>query len=167
VARSCLREAALGLSDVDMIVAAPARRGYRAALASHPGVPVERITVADDERMHTGLARAVSRESARWPWWAVAPISRLRREAAAPRPPKMIGDAWTHARCEATVSPAKDIHDVNGVDAVVVAGALYADRWRGARPDWRRGATRVRRRRCGVAGRSDGSVMAHTLPGRP
>jgi hypothetical protein len=89
------------------------------------------------------------------------------RGAAAPGPPGMIGVALTHARCEATVGPANDIHDVTGVDAVVVAGALYAHRWRGARHDWRRGAAPVRRRQCGVAGRSDGSVMAHTLPGRP
>ena len=53
VARDCLHEASLELSDVDLIVAAPARHGYRAALASQLGVPVERITVADDERMHT------------------------------------------------------------------------------------------------------------------
>ncbi|HXL61962.1 MAG TPA: 3-oxoacyl-[acyl-carrier-protein] synthase III C-terminal domain-containing protein [Mycobacterium sp.] len=53
VARSCLQEASLGLADVDVIVAAPARHGYRAALATHLGVPVDRITVADDERMHT------------------------------------------------------------------------------------------------------------------
>jgi 3-oxoacyl-[acyl-carrier-protein] synthase III len=53
VARNCLREASLELSDVDMIVAAPGRGGYRTALATHLGVPVERITVADDERMHT------------------------------------------------------------------------------------------------------------------
>jgi 3-oxoacyl-[acyl-carrier-protein] synthase-3 len=51
VARSCLEEASLELADVDMIVAAPAR--YRAALATHLDVPVDRITVADDEGMHT------------------------------------------------------------------------------------------------------------------
>jgi hypothetical protein len=49
VARSCLQEASLELADVDMIVAAPARHGYRAALATHLAVPVDRITVADDE----------------------------------------------------------------------------------------------------------------------
>jgi 3-oxoacyl-[acyl-carrier-protein] synthase-3 len=51
VARSCLVEASVELADVDMIVAAPAR--YRAALATHLDVPVDRITVADDEGMHT------------------------------------------------------------------------------------------------------------------
>ena len=53
VACSCLQEASFSLADVDMIVAAPARHGYRAALAAHLGVPVDRITVADDEAMHT------------------------------------------------------------------------------------------------------------------
>ena len=48
VARGCLRESALELSDVDAIVAAPARHRYRAALATSLGVPVDRITVADD-----------------------------------------------------------------------------------------------------------------------
>jgi 3-oxoacyl-[acyl-carrier-protein] synthase-3 len=58
VARDCLDESSLRLSDVDLIAAAPARRGYRAALAAHLGVPVERITVADDERMHTASLAA-------------------------------------------------------------------------------------------------------------
>jgi 3-oxoacyl-[acyl-carrier-protein] synthase-3 len=53
VAHSCLQEASLEPADVDMIVAAPARHRYRAALATHLGVPVDRITVADDEGMHT------------------------------------------------------------------------------------------------------------------
>lgn len=65
VARACLDESSLALSDVDVIAAAPARRGYRAALAAQLGVPVERITVAADEKMHTAslvaaLDRAVS-----------------------------------------------------------------------------------------------------------
>jgi 3-oxoacyl-[acyl-carrier-protein] synthase-3 len=61
VAQSCLQEASLGLSDVDMIVASPARHGYRAALAAKLAIPVERITVADDESMHTAsLVSALS-----------------------------------------------------------------------------------------------------------
>ncbi len=61
VAHSCLQEASLGLSDVDIIVAAPARHGYRAALAAQLAVPVERIIVADDESMHTAsLVAALS-----------------------------------------------------------------------------------------------------------
>lgn len=66
VARSCLKEASLEPSDVDLIVAAPARHGYRAALARHLEVPAERITVADDERMHTAsLVAALQRGSGR------------------------------------------------------------------------------------------------------
>jgi 3-oxoacyl-[acyl-carrier-protein] synthase III len=52
-ARACLNESCLSLDDVDAIVAAPARRGYRAALASRLGVAVEKIIVADDENIHT------------------------------------------------------------------------------------------------------------------
>ncbi len=62
VAQSCLQEASLGLSDVDVIVASPARHGYRAALAAKLAIPVQRITVADDESMHTAsLVSALSR----------------------------------------------------------------------------------------------------------
>ena len=44
-----------------MIVASPARQGYRAALAAKLAIPVERITVADDESMHTAsLVSALS-----------------------------------------------------------------------------------------------------------
>jgi 3-oxoacyl-[acyl-carrier-protein] synthase III len=53
VACACLDESSLALSDVDVIAAAPARRGYRAALAAQLGVPVERITVATHEKTHT------------------------------------------------------------------------------------------------------------------
>jgi 3-oxoacyl-[acyl-carrier-protein] synthase-3 len=65
VARACLDESSLALSDIDVIAAAPARRGYRAALAVQLGVPVERITVAAEEKTHTAslvaaLDRAVS-----------------------------------------------------------------------------------------------------------
>lgn len=50
---SCLARASRGLEEVDAIVAAPARPGYRAALATRLGVPESRISVADDVRMHT------------------------------------------------------------------------------------------------------------------
>ncbi|NVN48327.1 3-oxoacyl-[acyl-carrier-protein] synthase III C-terminal domain-containing protein [Mycolicibacterium hippocampi] len=53
VVRRCLHEANLTMSDIDIIVAAPPRAGYRAALARRLAVPVERIVVAHDERMHT------------------------------------------------------------------------------------------------------------------
>ena len=61
VAQSCLQEASLDLSDVDVIVASPARHGYRAALAAKLAIPLGRITVADDESMHTAsLVSALS-----------------------------------------------------------------------------------------------------------
>jgi 3-oxoacyl-[acyl-carrier-protein] synthase-3 len=52
-ARGCLVKSSLGLDDVDVIVAAPPLREYRAALAAELGVPLERIIVAGDERTHT------------------------------------------------------------------------------------------------------------------
>ena len=64
VAHNCLEEASLGLSDIDVIVAAPARHGYRAALAAQLAVPVERIVVADDENMHTASLVAALRGAA-------------------------------------------------------------------------------------------------------
>jgi 3-oxoacyl-[acyl-carrier-protein] synthase-3 len=64
-ARRCLTAAALELSDADAIVAAPARDGYRTALAAHLGVPVSRITVAGDERMHTAALIAALHDGAR------------------------------------------------------------------------------------------------------
>ncbi|MDZ4235239.1 MAG: 3-oxoacyl-[acyl-carrier-protein] synthase III C-terminal domain-containing protein, partial [Dietzia sp.] len=62
VARRCLDEAALTLADVEAIVAAPARAGYRAALATHLGISVERIVVAQDERMHTAALPCALRD---------------------------------------------------------------------------------------------------------
>ena len=57
-AASCAR-----LSAIDMIVAAPARPGFRAALGDRLGVPVEPDQLADDERMHTAaLAAAFERQ---------------------------------------------------------------------------------------------------------
>ncbi len=41
----------------------------------------------------------------------------------------MIGDALTEAGCEVVVRPAKQPGDLGGFDAVIVAGALYANRW--------------------------------------
>jgi len=63
-ARSCLEEAALDLSEVDFVVAAPARHAYRAALAAQLAVPVERIIVAEDESMHTASLVAALRSAA-------------------------------------------------------------------------------------------------------
>ncbi|OBH05800.1 hypothetical protein A5696_25190 [Mycobacterium sp. E2699] len=41
----------------------------------------------------------------------------------------MIGDALTDAGCDAVVHPAKHAGGLDGIDAVIVAGALYANRW--------------------------------------
>ncbi|WP_137147651.1 flavodoxin domain-containing protein [Mycolicibacterium sp. CR10] len=41
----------------------------------------------------------------------------------------MIRDALTEAGHEVAVSPARDIACLRGLDAVIVAGALYANRW--------------------------------------
>jgi 3-oxoacyl-[acyl-carrier-protein] synthase III len=61
-ARGCLAKSSLGLDDIHAIVAAPAVRGYRAALATELRVPVERISVAADKRIHTAsLAAAFHR----------------------------------------------------------------------------------------------------------
>ncbi|WP_156685539.1 3-oxoacyl-ACP synthase [Mycobacterium sp. Marseille-P9652] len=57
----CLASHAVALPDVDVIVAAPARPGYRAALAARLGVPLENISVGDDERMHTAALAAAFR----------------------------------------------------------------------------------------------------------
>jgi 3-oxoacyl-[acyl-carrier-protein] synthase-3 len=57
-ARACLDAHSVQLSDIDLVVAAPARPGYRAALSSRLGIPVDQITVADDKRMHTAALAA-------------------------------------------------------------------------------------------------------------
>lgn len=41
----------------------------------------------------------------------------------------MIADAFSDAGVEALVVPAEDAHDVGQVDAVIVVGALYMNRW--------------------------------------
>ncbi|BBZ45370.1 3-oxoacyl-ACP synthase [Mycobacterium parmense] len=63
-ARACLDAHAVGLSDLGAIIAAPARPEFRAALSRRLGVAVERVVVADDERMHTAaLAAALGRQA--------------------------------------------------------------------------------------------------------
>jgi 3-oxoacyl-[acyl-carrier-protein] synthase-3 len=52
-AEKCLRATSCEIAEVNAIVAAPARRGYRMSLANRLGVAPERIIVADDERIHT------------------------------------------------------------------------------------------------------------------
>jgi 3-oxoacyl-[acyl-carrier-protein] synthase III len=67
-ARACLDAQSTRLEDVDLIVAAPARPGYRAALSNLLGVPPEKVCVAEDHRMHTAaLAAAFEREAGKLP----------------------------------------------------------------------------------------------------
>jgi 3-oxoacyl-[acyl-carrier-protein] synthase III len=54
----CLDDASLRLSDVDSIIAAPADHRFRAELTARLGITPDRITVADDERMHTASLAA-------------------------------------------------------------------------------------------------------------
>jgi 3-oxoacyl-[acyl-carrier-protein] synthase III len=56
--RACLDAQSARLADIDLIVAAPARPGYRTALSNLLGVPAEKICVADDQRMHTAALAA-------------------------------------------------------------------------------------------------------------
>ena len=60
---TCLSDSGLTLFDIDVIIAAPARHGYRAALARHLDVPPERIVVADDEKMHTASLAAAMQQA--------------------------------------------------------------------------------------------------------
>lgn len=58
----------------------------------------------------------------------------------------MIGDALTKAGCEAVVTLAGDDQHLANVDAVIVAGALYANRWhRDARRFVRRNSAMLRK----------------------
>lgn len=57
-ARSCLSQSTLEPSDVSLIIAAPARRRFRAAMATLLAVPQSRIAVADDPKTHTGALAA-------------------------------------------------------------------------------------------------------------
>lgn len=62
-AEDCLRNAKLTLDDVEAIVAAPARSGYRSALAERLGVQEDRIIVARDENTHTASLPAALRRA--------------------------------------------------------------------------------------------------------
>lgn len=61
----CLREAELGLDDVDAIVAAPNRLRFRADLATHLGLSEDRIIVAEDNVHTASLAAAFDRAADR------------------------------------------------------------------------------------------------------
>jgi 3-oxoacyl-[acyl-carrier-protein] synthase-3 len=63
--RRCVQAGGRALADVEAIVAAPARPGYRSALARHLDVPLERIVVAEDRRMHTAALSAALHEATR------------------------------------------------------------------------------------------------------
>lgn len=57
----------------------------------------------------------------------------------------MIGDELREAGCETVVSPADGIYELAGFDAVIIAGALYANRWpRAARRFVRHYTTQLR-----------------------
>lgn len=62
-ARGCLAKSSLALADVDAIIAAPAGHGYGVALATALGVPVEKVTVAD-EGIHTAALVAALHKGA-------------------------------------------------------------------------------------------------------
>jgi len=62
-AHECLRENGLHPAQLDAVVAAPARPGFRTALAARLDLPVDRITVAEDEAMHTAALVAALRRS--------------------------------------------------------------------------------------------------------
>lgn len=66
--RDCLHDSGLTLSDIDVIIAAPGRRRYHAALATALEFSPERIVVAADEKTHTAsLAVALERALNRLP----------------------------------------------------------------------------------------------------
>ncbi len=60
----CLGESALRIEDVDAVVAAPASPRFRAALATQLEIAPERITIADDERMHTASLASAFKDAA-------------------------------------------------------------------------------------------------------
>ncbi len=53
VAQQCLDRASINLDSVGLVLAAPARASFADGLASHLGVPVERIAIAREDRIHT------------------------------------------------------------------------------------------------------------------
>jgi 3-oxoacyl-[acyl-carrier-protein] synthase III len=53
VAQECLDRASVNLDAVGLVLAAPARASFADGLASHLGVPRDRIAVARDDRIHT------------------------------------------------------------------------------------------------------------------
>jgi menaquinone-dependent protoporphyrinogen oxidase len=80
---------------------------------------------------------------------------------------EMIGEALTAAGCDAVLVPAAEPADLTGVDAVIVAGSLYANRWnRQARRFVRRHAETLRELPVWLvcSGPLDDSAAQHDLP---
>jgi 3-oxoacyl-[acyl-carrier-protein] synthase III len=53
VTQECLDRASTNVDAVDLVIAAPARTSFTDPLASHLGIPSERVAVARDDRIHT------------------------------------------------------------------------------------------------------------------
>jgi len=65
----------------------------------------------------------------------------------------MIGDALAAAGCDVQVTPAADVHHLAPADGVIIAGALYANRWhRDARRFVRRHTAQLRDTRVWLVG---------------
>lgn len=80
---------------------------------------------------------------------------------------EMIGDELTAAGFRTSVQPAREVRDLDGYDAVVIAGALYASRWhRDARRFARRHARALRHRPVWLvsSGPLDDSAVAGDVP---
>jgi len=80
---------------------------------------------------------------------------------------KMIGDELAAAGLRTTVQPAHDVKRLDGFDAVVIAGALYANRWhRDARRFARRHAKTLRARPVWLvsSGPLDASAAEREIP---
>ena len=79
----------------------------------------------------------------------------------------MVADALMESGCEVIISPAKGVADFHGIDAVIVAGSLYANRWnRDARRFVRRNTAALRILPVWLisSGPLDDSAKRHTIP---
>ena len=79
----------------------------------------------------------------------------------------MIGDEFTALGLQTSVQPAREVRRLDGYDAVVIAGALYANRWhRDARRFARRHAKALRERPVWLvaSGPLDESAVAGDIP---
>jgi menaquinone-dependent protoporphyrinogen oxidase len=80
----------------------------------------------------------------------------------------MIGDVLTEAGCQAIVRRAADVGDLAGIDAVIVAGALYANRWhRDARRFVRRNDRAPRALPVWLVSRGHWTIRPHSTTSRP